>query len=120
MGKLLKHLVAVAVALTAASAAQAFNYQFANEVPAAHFNDVDRGKHESMLKELLDQTPDGKRLSWSNEDTRAGGESIARKTVTRDGKTCREIQVKTYYRALRATNVLRACRGEDGTWSLAD
>ncbi|GAA5185191.1 hypothetical protein GCM10025771_41040 [Niveibacterium umoris] len=100
--------------------ALAFNLQFASEVPSAHFGEVDRGKHEAMLNELFDQAPDGKHLSWANADTRSGGDGVVRKTFKREGKSCREVQVKTYYRSLRATNVLRACRGEDGAWSIAN
>ncbi|WP_172197920.1 hypothetical protein [Niveibacterium sp. COAC-50] len=114
----IQFLVAMIVAAFASSSAHAFNMQFASDTPIANFSSEDRAKHEAMLTELLESTPDGKSVSWATESTRSGGQGVALRTLKRQGKTCRDIQIKTYYRALKATNGLRACRGEDGKWSL--
>jgi len=111
-------LVAVFAAALFARHAQAFNMQFASDTPVANFSADDRAKHEAMLTELIENTPDGKSVNWVNESTRSGGEGRAVRTLKRHGKTCRDVQIKTYYRAMKATNSLRACRGEDGKWSL--
>lgn len=114
----LRFLVSLAFVALLAPSAHAFNMQFASDTPIANFSADDRAKHEVMLTELLESTPDGKSVNWANEATRSGGEGRALRTLKRQGRTCRDIQIKTYYRAMKATNGLRACRGEDGKWSL--
>lgn len=115
----LSYICAVGLAISAQGAA-AFNIQFASEVPAAHFSPEDRATHEEMLKSLLATAPDGKRMAWDNPTTRSGGAAVARRTTTQQGRRCRDVQIKTYFRALKAENTMRACQGEDGNWTLAN
>ncbi|MCX9158441.1 RT0821/Lpp0805 family surface protein [Niveibacterium sp. 24ML] len=113
------YMCALGLVLGAQQAA-AFNIQFASEVPSAHFSEADRATHEQMLRTLLATAPDGKRMSWDNPGTRSGGAAVARRTTAQQGKRCRDVQIKTYFRALKADNTMRACQGEDGNWTLAN
>jgi surface antigen len=107
-------------ALASAAPAMAGNMSFMNDTPYSHFNKEDHKIFNAALNELLDKAADGDSRSWSNPDSKAGGELKGVKTFERKGATCRRVSIANKAKGRSASGEYNFCKQASGKWTLAN
>jgi surface antigen len=112
----LAFLVAALVATTSASAA---NLGYLNDSPIARFTDQDMQLFKLTVNAALDDGADGEVRSWSNPDTKAGGEIKAIKSFKRGEVPCRRVEIKNVAKGRSASGQYNFCKQATGKWAPA-
>jgi surface antigen len=68
-------------------------------------------------RKALNTAPENQVTSWENPDTGAGGDFTVLKTWQQDGRTCREVRVRTHASGRKGNSVVSACK-YDKKWKL--
>jgi surface antigen len=109
----------VIVSLFAIGSAHAANVHFLGNAPIAYMNDADIRLFREAAAQALDDTADGKTVTWRNPETQAFGEIKLLRTEVRDELFCRVAQVHNRAAGRENVGVYRACKDAGGDWRLA-
>jgi surface antigen len=105
-------------ALAAPSPAMALNWvPLMKNTPFERFDDEDLEMFLSTARKTLNEAPDNQTVTWKNPDTKAGGDFTVLKTWQQDGRTCREIRVRTQADGRKGHSVVDTCK-VDTKWKL--
>jgi surface antigen len=107
------------LAFGALFAAPAMALNLTDDAPMAQFKGKDQGMFDSTLYGVLDHAKDGVNRSWSNPETKAGGEVKAIKSFTRDDVPCRTVHVSNKAGGRTSSADYNFCRSSAGNWVLA-
>ena len=107
------------VALAAASpAALALNWvPVLKNSPAERFDDEDLQLFITTARRTVNEAADKQTVGWENPDTKHRGDFTILKTFKKEGRTCKQVQVRTEADSRKATSVVDACQ-IDGKWRL--
>jgi surface antigen len=108
----------VLLALVAASA-WALNTQFLKETPYAKFSKEDKRLLMQSIDKALAESGDGQTTEWKNEVSGASGALTPQKSFERDGRKCREMEVRNRYKTLHGQGNFTFCQDKAGKWQLA-
>jgi surface antigen len=115
-----KHFASLIVALVAMTSASAANMGFMKDAPVARFTDQDMQLFKETLNGVLDSGADGEARSWSNPDTKAGGEIKVIKSFERKATPCRKLDIKNSAKGRSASGQYNFCKKVTGEWALAN
>jgi surface antigen len=112
-------LVPLVVALAAASpAAMALNWvPLLKNSPGERFDEEDLHLFLNTARRTVNEAPDNQTMSWENPDTKHRGDFTILKTFKKEGRTCKQVQVRTEADGRKATSLVDACQ-IDGKWRL--
>ena len=68
-------------------------------------------------RKALNTAPENQVMSWENPDTKAGGDFTVLKTWQKDGRTCKQVRVRTHASGRKGNSVVSACK-IDNKWKL--
>ena len=85
--------------------------------PFERFDDDDLHMFLNTARKTLDGTPDKQTVSWENPDTKHGGDFTILKTWQKDGRTCKQVRVRTQADGRKGNSVTTACQ-VNGKWRL--
>lgn len=110
----------VALLALAAVPSWAFNTQFLKETPYTKFSKEDKRLLTQNIDKALAESGDGQTTEWKNEASGASGSLTPQKSFERDGRKCREIEVRNRYKALQdqGPGVFIYCQDKSGKWQL--
>jgi surface antigen len=111
--------VSLFVALgAAASPASAQNWgPLMRNSPYERFNEKDNQMFLDYARKVLNDTPDNQTVSWQNPANQHGGDFTILKTAQKNGRTCKDVRVRTEADGRKGDAVLTACQ-VDGKWRL--
>ena len=114
-----RFVVPLLVALAVASpAALALNWvPVLKNSPAERFDDEDLQLFIRTARKTVSEAADQQTVSWENPDTKHRGDFTILKSFTKDGRDCKQVQVRTEADGRKATSVVDACQ-IDGKWRL--
>jgi surface antigen len=115
---ILRGLLVAALAL--ATPAMASNLSFMKDTPYTHFTKDDHKIFNAALNEVLEKAADGEARSWSNPDSKAGGELKGVKTFERKGAPCRRVSIANKAKGRSASGEYNFCKQASGKWTLAN
>ena len=110
-----RRLAAAALSLACASAPAA---NISDDAPLAHFKGKDQALFDEALHAVLDKGEKGMRRSWSNPETKAGGEVRAVKSFTRGDAPCRTVHISNKAAGRTSAQNYDFCRSAAGKWVL--
>ena len=113
------YFVPLLVVLAAASpAAMALNWvPLLKNSPAERFDDEDLHMFLNTARKTVNEAKDNQTVSWENPDTKHHGDFTVLKSFQKDGRSCKQVQVRTEADGRKATSVVDACQ-VDGKWRL--
>jgi surface antigen len=85
--------------------------------PGERFDDEDLQLFIKTARRTVTEAADKQTVSWENPDTKHRGDFTVLKTFKKDGRTCKQVQVRTEADGRKATSVVDACQ-IDGKWRL--
>jgi surface antigen len=103
----------------AAGHAWALNTQFLKETPYAKFSKEDKRLLMQGIDKALAESGEGQTTEWKNEASGASGALTPQKSFERDGRKCREMEVRNRYKTLHGQGVYTFCQDKAGKWQLA-
>lgn len=113
----MKLLFAIVLA-AASSAAGAQNWVgLLKNTPAERFDEDDLRIFMDSGRKALNETPDGKTLTWENPKTKAYGEITVVRTYETKGMPCKELRVHSEAGGRKGDSQLNLCK-LDGKWRL--
>jgi surface antigen len=89
-----------------------------NNAPARHFTEQDWRILIEHVERVLNETPDGETVEWTNEESGAHGLLTPGSTGEHDGMTCRNLEMENHARNVSATSNHEYCQRPDGSWGL--
>src|SRR5690348_1416114 len=101
-------------------AAPAFAANLTDDAPIAQFKGKDRAMFDAALYGTLDDGKDGAKTSWSNPETKAGGEVRAVKSFKRGDTPCRTVHVSNKAAGRASSADYNFCKSATGKWVLAE
>lgn len=111
-------VVPLLVALAVSSPARALNWvPVLKNSPAERFDDEDLQLFIRTARKTVAEAADGQTVSWENPDTKHRGDFTILRSFTKDGRPCKQVQVRTEADGRKATSVVDACQ-IDGKWRL--
>jgi surface antigen len=112
-------LFVLLVALAAASpAAIALNWMpVLKNSPGERFDDEDLQLFITTARKTVNEAADKQTVRWENPDTKHRGDFTILRSFSKDGRNCKEVQVRTEADGRKATSVVDACQ-VDGKWRL--
>jgi len=105
----------VALALAASSA---FAANVTDDAPIAQFKGKDRAMFDAALYGKIDDGKDGAKTTWSNPETKAGGEVRAVKSFQKAGVPCRTVHVANKAAGRTSSANYNFCKSAAGKWVL--
>ena len=78
----------------------------------------DRRMSQQTAQLALENNQTGQESSWRNPDTGHSGTSTPTRTYNSNGQDCREFESTVYVEGKSETASGRACRNEDGSWTV--
>ena len=90
------------------------------DAPIAHFKGKDRALFDEALNAVLDDPKDGTARSWSNPETKAGGEVKSVKSFSRGENKCRTVNVANKAQGRTSDGNMNFCRSAAGKWMPAN
>src|SRR3954463_9567600 len=96
--------------------AQALNID--KDMPVANFTKEDLALFKAALESTLEKGIDGIGRSWSNEDTKAGGELTPTRSFKQEGASCRTLTIKNNAKGRTASAPYTFCKPASGAWAL--
>ena len=85
--------------------------------PAERFDEEDLHLFLNTARKAVNETPDNQTVGWENPDTKHHGDFTILKSFQKDGRSCKQVQVRTEADGRKATSVVDACQ-VDGKWRL--
>jgi surface antigen len=61
-------------------------------------------------RKALNTAPENQVMTWENPDTKAGGDFTVLKTWEQDGRTCKDVRVRTHASGRKGNSVVSACQ----------
>jgi len=107
-------------ALVATTPASATDLGYLKNAPIGRFTDQDMQLFKQTLNGALDDGADGEARSWSNPDTKAGGEIKAIKSFKRGEVPCRRVAIKNKAKGVSASGQYNFCKQAAGQWAPAN
>ena|SRR6185436_19490474 len=109
-----------ATASLAFACAPALASNLPGDAPIAHFKGKDQALFDEALKAVLDDPKDGTARSWSNPETKAGGEVRSVKSFARGEAKCRTVSVANKAQGRTSDGNMNFCRSAAGKWTVAN
>jgi surface antigen len=110
--------VPLLAALVVSSPASALNWvPVLKNSPAERFDDEDLELFIRTARKTVAEAADRQTVSWENPDTKHRGDFTILRSFTKDGRSCKQVQVRTEADGRKATSVVDACQ-IDGRWRL--
>ena len=110
----------IAMASLAAACIPAFAGNLTADAPIAHFKGNDKALFDEALNAVLDDPKDGTARSWSNPETKAGGEVKSVKSFNRGEAKCRTVNIANKAQGRTSDGTMNFCRSAAGKWTLAN
>ena len=111
-------LLAALLLLAAATPAMALNWvPLMKNTAFERFDEDDLEMFLQTARKTLNGAPDKQTVSWENPDTNAGGDFTILKTFQEDGRTCKQVQVRTHASGRKGNAIVSACQ-VDKKWKL--
>jgi surface antigen len=107
------------LAAIALVAAPAMAVNLTDDAPLAHFKGKDQAMFDAALDAVLDDGTPGVKRTWSNLETKAGGEVRAVKSFTRGESSCRTVHVSNRAEGRTSSANYNFCKSVKGKWTLA-
>jgi len=107
------------LAAAALVAAPAMAVTLTDDAPLAHFKGKDQAMFDAALGAVLDDATPGMKRTWSNPETKAGGEVKAVKSFTRGESQCRTVHVSNRAEGRTSSANYNFCKSAQGKWTLA-
>ena len=107
------------LAVIAFAAAPALAANLTGDAPLAHFKGKDQAMFDAALHTALDDGKPGTTVTWSNPETKAGGEVKAMKSFTRGESACRTVHVSNRAEGRTSSASYNFCKSAQGKWVLA-
>lgn len=87
----------------------------------AHFTAADREMNRKCIAKTLNEAPTGKTWNWKNPKSGNGGTvTPTSPRVSEGGRVCRNFDETVTLKDGRTEKIsARACRGRDGSWTIA-
>lgn len=111
--------VIIATAMIIALPAAASNLDFLHDTPLSEFSDEDRKLFLSVLRQTLSEADDNEVRTWSNPETKCGGEITPLRTHRRADTVCRDVQTVNRVKGRTEKSVYTYCRQGQGEWRLS-
>lgn len=84
------------VALSTSLPAFSDQINFMTNSPVRYYNNTDWKLSNANTQEALQNTPDGKTITWQNPKTKSHGSATPFNTTTKNGLTCRNLKIVNY------------------------
>ena len=97
----------------------AVNMQFLKYSPVSNFTDRDWEILKNTGKQVLNENKDGEITFWENPDSDNHGSLKPIATSTKNGQTCRVLEIRNYTINLSGKAVYKFCQQNDGKWKIA-
>ena len=81
------------------------------------FDEDDLSLFLEHARKALNGAPDNQAVAWENPDTKAGGEFTVLKTWQKDGRTCKQVRVRTHAGGRTGDALVNTCK-EGAKWKL--
>jgi surface antigen len=91
---------------------------FLSKSPFAYFTSEDTALFKKTLFDVLDNQPDGKTVTWSNQKTGHSGKIKSTKSYTVDKSPCRTIKFFNSANGVTGQGVFEFCKQKDGSWKI--
>lgn len=88
------------------------------DIPIKYFTEEDAQMLKTAQMTALNKYPDGKKLSWKNDATGAGGWVMPSKTFRKNGLTCRTLTTYNSARGRVGQSSFKLCKIND-SWKIA-
>ena len=95
------------------------NLRWLSDSPARYFTDKDWELAQAAANNALENAKDGDTVEWQNDDSGARGNMTPLSTAERDGRTCRELKIRSFAKKLEGGGTFEFCKQEDGRWTFA-
>lgn len=102
------------VLLSATIPAFSLQVGFLAESTAQFFNDADWKMFDTASDKALNQTANGKVVTWRNPQTENGGSFQPLNTVNKNGLTCRDVRISMYARQQTNNYTFTFCKYPQG------
>jgi surface antigen len=93
------------------------NLRWLNYSPVRYFTDQDWALARSAAKNALDSAKDGETVEWNNPDSGAHGSLTPVSSTQRNGKTCRDLEIRNHANRLDGGGTFEFCEQGDGSWA---
>ena len=113
-------MLRIATASLILACAPALASNLPGDAPIAHFKGKDRALFDEALNAVLDDPKDGTARSWSNPETKAGGEVKSVKSFARGDGKCRTVNVANKAQGRTSDGTMNFCRSASGKWTPAN
>jgi surface antigen len=109
----------LALLVPASGTVLAQDLRFLAETPYSYFKKEDKALFSKALNETLDKAADGEAKSWSNPNTKAGGELKALKSYEAKGLKCRTLHIANKAQGRANAADYNFCKQASGKWAIA-
>ncbi len=114
----MRTILALSLSLALATPAAALNWiPLMKNSPAERFDEDDLHMFLDSGRKALNEMPDKQTVGWENPDTKHRGDFTILKTFQKDGRSCKQVRVRTEADGRKANTVINTCR-VDGKWRL--
>ena len=93
-----------------------FNLLFLDDAPISRFNEKDVELMLNALTDALENADNGIEVKWENPETGYHGSITPLNQITRDGKDCRQVNIRNIAGDFRGSGDYLFCQYEDGEW----
>ena len=93
-------------------------WEWATESAIAQFTPEDFDLLKAAARDVLNNQPDQKEISWNNPGTGHSGSITVLGTTEMNGQTCRDTLLKNDAKTVKGTSQYLLCQQADDTWKI--
>ena len=115
----MKRVLAVLMASAAAGTAAALNTTGFFDAPITRLSEPELEAFKAYVEKVLDEAPDGKTVQWKAPKTQFVSKITPHKTLTEQGKRCREATIESDSHDRHQRGRYLFCKVSTGAWEFS-